>query len=174
MTSTVPSELTSIEALIEESYPRVRRAAFGFLGEEQSAREAAQEAAMKAYAARERYDPGQPFYPWMYRIVKNTCLDVLRRRRRRPRSEAEVERLSAPGPSPLEAATRSQDEQRLWEAMQTLSEPHREILNMRHFQELSYAQIAEALGVAEGTVMSRLYRARRALAAAIRELEEER
>lgn len=157
------------EQLIEESYLRVHRAALGFLGDEQVAREAAQEALAKAFAARDRYDPGQPFYPWMYRIVKNTCLDIIRGRRRRPRSGVAVERLAAGGPSPLEAASAAEQQQRLWDAISTLRSDHQEILNLRHFQDLSYTEITQTLGVAEGTVMSRLFRARKALAAAMRE-----
>lgn len=55
--------------------------------------------------------------------------------------------------------------------MDRLSDSHREILGMRHFQDLSYAEIAQLLGVAEGTVMSRLYRARKALVRVLQEGE---
>jgi RNA polymerase sigma-70 factor (ECF subfamily) len=159
----------SFEQLIEGSVSRIHRAALGFLGDEQSAREAAQEALTRAYAARGRYDPGRPFYPWMYRIVKNTCLDILRSRRRRPQAAVEVERLAASGPSPLEEVSAAQLQRRLWRAMSQLQDDHQEILNLRHFQDLSYAEISALLDIAEGTVMSRLYRARRALAASMKE-----
>jgi len=159
----------SFEQHLEDSFRRVHRAALGFLGDEQAAREAAQEAMTKAFVARERYDPGQPFYPWMYRIVKNTCLDIIRGRKRRPRSSVEVERLASVAPSPVEATLAAEQQQRLWRAMSSLSADHQEILNLRHFQDLSYLEICDLLGIPEGTVMSRLYRARRALAAAMRE-----
>jgi RNA polymerase sigma factor (sigma-70 family) len=155
--------------LLQDSSRRVHRAALGFLGEREIAREAAQEALMKAYAARARYDTSQPFYPWMYRIVKNTCLDILAKRRRRPRAALDVERLADRHPSPLDSAQQAEEHTRLWAAMERLSEPHREVINLRHFQDLSYGEIAEVLGIAEGTVMSRLFRARSALAAAMRE-----
>lgn len=161
-----------IEALIAAHSARVYRAALGFLGDEQAAREATQDALLKAYAARERYNPSLPFYPWMYRILKNTCLDDLRRRRQRGISDPEVERLTTSEPSPLEAASRSEEERRLWRAMASLSAPHQEILSLRHLQDLSYDEIATVLGVAEGTVMSRLYRARQALAAAMKDIKE--
>ena len=155
--------------LLEDNSLRVHRAALGFLGDRESAREAAQEAMMKAYAARARYDTNQPFYPWMYRIVKNTCLDILAKRRRRPRVALDMERFTDSRPSPLDSAQKSQDHARRWMAMGQLSAPHREIINLRHFQDLSYGEIAEVLGLAEGTVMSRLFRARSALARAMRE-----
>ncbi len=157
MSSTFPT-------LIESSFLRIHHAALGFLGDREVAKEAAQEAMMKAYAARDRYDPQQPFYPWMYRIVKNTCLDILARRRRRPQAALQVESLPSSAPSPLEGARQLEAHARLWSALETLSEAHREVINLRHFQDLSYAEIATILGVPEGTVMSRLYRARHALA----------
>lgn len=156
-------------ALLEEHTIRVHRAALGFLGNREIAREAAQEAMMKAYAARERYDVGKPFYPWMYRIVKNTCLDILAKRRRRPRAALDVERFADTRRSPLEEVQVARDQVHLWSAMEGLSDTHREIINLRHFQDLSYSEIAEVLGIAEGTVMSRLFRARSALAAVMRE-----
>ncbi|MEL6345033.1 MAG: sigma-70 family RNA polymerase sigma factor [Myxococcota bacterium] len=163
----------TIEALIAEHFHRVHRAAVGFLGEREAARDAAQEAMMKAYAARDRYDPKRPFYPWMYRIVKNTCLDILRQKKRRPQSDIKVEQMATSGPSPHDIARETEDRRRLWAAMTTLNPDHREILNLRHFQDLSYTEIARTLGVAEGTVMSRLYRARRALASAMNDLDKE-
>ena len=69
---------------------------------------------------------------------------------------------------------REREHARLWESLKTLSEEHQEILNLRHFQDLSYAEIAELLEIAEGTVMSRLFRARRALAAAMRKSQKEK
>jgi RNA polymerase sigma-70 factor (ECF subfamily) len=77
--------------------------------------------------------------------------------------------LAANQKSPVEIISRKQQEQSLWEAIENLDEEHREIVNLRHFQDLSYSEIAELLGVPKGTVMSRLYRARMALAKKIRE-----
>jgi RNA polymerase sigma factor (sigma-70 family) len=159
----------SFQGLLEAHYSRVLRAALGMLGDRESAREAAQEAMTKAYAARDRYDHSQPFYPWMYRIVRNTCLDIRARQRIRRTAPLDEGRVVAGGVGPERAAAREEEAALLWRAMSGLSAEHQEILNLRHFQDLSYAEIAQLLGVAEGTVMSRLYRARKALAAAMRE-----
>ena len=159
MTAAIP-----FDALLDAHRPRVQRAAVGFLGNPEDARDAAQEALLKAWRARDSYDAERPFYPWLYRIVKNHCLDQLAKRRVRRPAALEVERLASDSPSAELEAARAQSRARLWAALQGLSEEHREIVNLRHFQDLSYAEIAEVLDLKEGTVMSRLYRARQALA----------
>lgn len=150
--------------LLASHYLRVHRAALGYMGEEQAAREAAHDALLKAHRARERYDPARPFYPWLRRIVRNTCFDALARRATRGSTGMDPERISSPSPSAEQLVARDEEARRLHRTMRTLSEAHQEILRLRHFEDLSYAELAEVLELAEGTVMSRLYRARRALA----------
>lgn len=158
---------TPFSHLLAAAMPRVHRAALGLLGDEQEAREIAQEALMKAYSARDRYDPSRPFYPWMYRIVRNLCYDARARRRHRALSGLDTERVASTSASQLDQLAQGEAIATVRAAMDTLSEEHREILAMRHFQDLSYAEIGELLDLPQGTVMSRLYRARKALAAAI-------
>jgi RNA polymerase sigma-70 factor, ECF subfamily len=156
------------EHLLAGYAARVHRAAVGLLGDEQEAKEVAQEALLKAYRARERYDRNRPFYPWLYRIVRNTAFDALARRKHRARPGLVEERVVAAPVRPGEAIDTARDIHRMKSALETLSQPHREIIAMRHFQDLSYAEIGELLEIEQGTVMSRLYRARKALAAAMR------
>jgi len=160
----------SFDHLLAAHAPRAHRAALGILGEEQEAREAAQEALLKAYRARERYDQSRPFYPWLYRIVKNTCLDAIARRRHRASPGLQVHRVVSRSPNALDRMDQEQSIARMRRAIQRLSVEHSEIISMRHFQELSYVEIGQLLDLPQGTVMSRLYRARQALA---RVLEEE-
>jgi RNA polymerase sigma-70 factor (ECF subfamily) len=155
----------SFQSLLDAHAQKAHRAAFGILRDRESAQEAAQEALLKAFAARASYDDARPFYPWLYRIVKNTCLDLLAKKKRRPQVELFEEAMAAPGPLPEEEVRRKEDAERLMVALADLSQDHQEAINLRHFQELSYAEMAEILEVSEGTVMSRLFRARKALAA---------
>jgi len=159
---------TPFQNLLASHYTRVHGAALGFMRDEQEARETAQDALLKAWKARERYDPSRPFYPWLYRIVKNTCFDALARRKHRALPGLDAERVAAQGRGAGEKLDAARDVARLSAAMGKLPEPQREILNLRHFQGLSYAEIAAILELPEGTVMSRLYRARRALARAMK------
>ncbi len=160
----------SFDHLLAAYAPRVHRAALGMMGEEQEAREVAQDALLKAYRARERYDPARPFYPWLYRIVKNSCLDALARRRHRARPGLDEQRVHDCAPTVLDRIGQQESIARVQRGIARLSEAHREILSMRHFQDLTYVEMSMLLEVPEGTVMSRLYRARRAL---VRVLEED-
>lgn len=162
---------TPFTHLLAAHRPRVLRAALGWLGDEQEAREVAQESLLKAWAARDRYDPSRPFYPWLRTIVRNTARDARARGRHRALPGLEPDRVGSTDRGPEQLAVVSDATGRLHAAMATLSEEHREILVLRHFEDLAYAEIADLLGVAQGTVMSRLYRARRALADAMTKLE---
>ena len=157
--------------LLATNMVRVHRTALGYMGDEQEAREVAQDALLKAYRAREHYDTARPFYPWLYRIVKNTCLDALSRRKHRAHSGLEAERIAAKT-CPADIAMVNQENiSALKEALALLNPEQRELINMRHFQDLTYREMADVLHIPEGTVMSRLYRARKALGAHIKELE---
>ena len=135
-------------------------AAYRLLGTSDAARDACQEAAARALGAANRYDPTRPFYPWFYRILKNHCFDRIAARRRTVAME-EVE------PSDhATAETRAlADEraQRVVAGIAALDDDLREVIELRHFQDASYEEMAEIIEIPIGTVMSRLYRARKAL-----------
>lgn len=161
----------TFDALLAAHAPRALAAATGYLGDEQEAREAAQEALLKAVRARDRYDRRRPFYPWLRRIVRNTCFDRLDRRRHAAVPGLREEWVESEQPTVLDRLAQDESIARVRAGLDRLTPEHREILVLRHFEDLSYAEIAAELGVAEGTVMSRLYRARKAL---VRALGEER
>jgi len=163
-------EMTATFASLLALYvPRVHRATRGLLRDEQEAREVAQEALTRAWVARDRYDRERPFYPWLYTIVRNACRDAAARGTHRAMPGLEAERLLSDRPSPLGALSQREEEARIRAAMPRLHAEHREVLVMRHFEDLAYAEMAELLDVPVGTVMSRLYRARKALLALIKE-----
>jgi RNA polymerase sigma-70 factor (ECF subfamily) len=129
------------------------------------AEDVAQEAFVRAFRAIRRFKLSEPFYPWLYRILKNVCLTRLKRRRR---IEASLDAEDAPpvaGPPSDPAVKLGRTELRatIDAAMAQLSEAHREILHLAHFEELSYKEIAACLSIPIGTVMSRLWAARQAL-----------
>ncbi len=158
--------MQTFEARLAFHRPRLQRAAMGLYGDREAAADAAQETLTRAWAARARFDPRRPLYPWLSTILRNLARDG--RAKRRPVLGLDADRVLAGDPGPLAALARAEGEARLHAALQTVSEAHREILVMRHFEELAYAEIADLLQVPEGTVMSRLYRARKALVAAMR------
>ena len=142
--------------------------AYGFVGNREDALELAQESFARAYKAMHRFDLQFPFYPWLYRIIKNTCLNHIKKQRRH--AEVSLEELTHSGFDiadgdriPDEHAELADMRASIAAAMNKLSAEHREILVLRHLQELSYTDIAQCLGVPQGTVMSRLHAARRNL-----------
>ena len=154
--------------LVKRYQRRAYAVAYGLVGNRDDALELAQESFVKAYRAMGRFKADMPFYPWLHRIVRNSCLNHLKKRNRRAESSLEgmVESgtdFATDHEGPAEAANAEELRLRLARSMQRLSESHREILSLRHVDELSYEEIAQVLEVPAGTVMSRLHTARRAL-----------
>lgn len=145
-----------------ELAPSARRVARAILGSPEDADDAVQDALLSAWRAIDRYDPGRPFRPWLLRIVVNAATDLLRRRIAR-RSAPLAPDLPAAGPSPERQAGRALLGERLTAALATLPERQRSAVVLFDVEGWSHAEIAELLGVAEGTVRSDVFRARRAL-----------
>ena len=132
--------------------------ALRLVGDYEDARDATQNALVRAYVHLETFDPTRKFFSWIYRIVVNECLNV--RRARRPQ-ERLVDTLEAkPAPDGVEALERRDQ---IEVALQALTEEYREVVVLRHFADLSYAEISEVVGVPEKTVRSRLFSARQRL-----------
>ena len=149
----------AFEVVVNAYMRRAYFAALALVGNREDALDISQEAFVKAYRAIRRFDPQRPFYPWFYRIVRNLCFDWLRKRANRPRSGliAEIPDSRA---NPEALAHRDEIREGVWRAVHRLGEKDREIIVLRHFQHMSYREIAEALGIPQGTVMSRLFTAR--------------
>ncbi len=134
------------------------------LGNYQDGLDASQEAFVRAWRHIRRFDTSAPFYPWYAVILRNVCVSKMRRRARRPTVElADGQASTSADSDPILLAESNERRDRIWRAIQALSPPHREIIVMNHFQGLSYREMAAALDIPIGTVMSRLHAARRAL-----------
>jgi RNA polymerase sigma-70 factor (ECF subfamily) len=129
----------------------------------------AQEAFLRAWRSLDRFDLDRPFGPWVCRIAANLALNHVRSPRAReeglPDGHAET-RAAAPGP--LGALLDGEAGRVLDEALGALPAEQRAVLVLRAREEMSYAEIAEALGISQGTVMSRLHRAREKLSVLLR------
>ena len=140
---------------------------YRMMGERPEAEDMAQEAFVRAYSKLHTFDAQQPFGPWIRRVATNHCLNRLQQRKKSasdvPLSKAETT-LAAKEPGPEESAIRQEQNEQLRAAIQSLPPPYRAALELRHFQELSYGEMAETLGVSLSTVKSNLFRARKALA----------
>lgn len=104
------------------------------------------------------------FKPWLFTVVRNKSIDILRHQKRAPKVEHEEWHTSAPASSePDKNLQQLQLKQQLEQAINQLSLEQKEIILLRDYHNFSYADIAHILGIASGSVMSRLHRARMAL-----------
>lgn len=157
-------------AEIVHRYQRaVYRMAYGLTRNPSDADDLAQEAFLRAYRALGRFRVGEPLYPWLARITTNLAFSLFRSRRRRP--ETPLEPLVEAGrqwgvdADPADDVAERERRSRLQEAFGELKPEHQAVLVLRVVQDLSYEEIADALRVPVGTVMSRLSRARAELKA---------
>ena len=135
--------------------------ALQMLGNTDDATDAAHDAYVKVLRKPGSYDASTgPLTPWFLRVVRNQCIDLIRRRRP---GDTSVEELSDPRPGPEASLELSQRDQELKLALARLPGGQREIIVLRDYLDLSYAEIADVLEIAQGTVMSKLHRARLAL-----------
>ena len=132
------------------------------LGNREDARDAMQTAFLKAYERLDSYDPSFRFFSWIYRILMNECLNVIRARRP---ADSGLARPAQPGP--IDRLEAEQRRRRVRLAVRGLSDEHRDVIVLRHFAELSYDDIAATLGIPAKTVKSRLFAARRQLETAL-------
>jgi len=137
--------------------------AYRMVHDAEDARDLAQGAFVKAYEKLKDYDPAHRFFSWIYRILVNDTLNLLKKRKpEAPLPEA------WDGPSPVdgpdERLTARERETRVRSALMALTADYREAVVLRYFADLSYADMSAALAIPEKTVKSRLYSARQRLA----------
>jgi RNA polymerase sigma-70 factor (ECF subfamily) len=146
--------------LVEKYQAQAVGHALAIIGVREDALDAVQEAFLDAFQALGSFDQERQFYPWLYAILRNRCFKLLASRKRLEVSslgEIHTEILattSSLSPEELMALER---------ALLALSPEDRELITLKHLDGLSYRELAERLGIAEGTVMSRLYYARQRL-----------
>jgi RNA polymerase sigma-70 factor (ECF subfamily) len=133
--------------------------ALRMLGNSEDARDATQDAFVKAYRGLSTFDPSYRFFSWIYRILVNECLNAIRSRRPQEPLAAEI----AGGASPFETTLAEQRRVQIEAALQQLAPEYRAVIVLRHFVGQSYSEIADALAIPERTVKSRLYAARQRL-----------
>ena len=159
--------------LVTQYYEMVYAIAFGVVRNREAARDVAQEVFMKAWREIGRFAGQSKFKTWLYRISINASIDWTRQRRPAESLDAtdasdDEDRpaliITDKGPGPRDLSVQSELRRILDQAIEKLSPDHRAVIVLREWQELSYEEIAEILNVQTGTVMSRLFYARKKLA----------
>jgi RNA polymerase sigma-70 factor (ECF subfamily) len=171
-------ESEAFRFLVERYQGRAYRLALRVLRDEEAARDAVQDAFVKAYSALARFEGRSSFFTWFYRLVMNQCLDARRRDKSarevafeeggghelEPESSVEaVPEVDGVSFAPAASLMRKELLEHLARAVERLPPAARETLVLREVDGLSYAEIATTLGIPKGTVMSRLHYARKQL-----------
>lgn len=148
------------EGLVQEHQQAVFRLAYLLLGDPDQAEDVAQEAFLRAFRAMDRYDPERPFRPWVLSIAANLARNQRRSAGRFLAAFQRLVREEPPATASIEAlASQQWEAQSLWQAVRQLDIDDQEVIYYRFFLDLPVSETAQALGIAEGTVKSRLYRA---------------
>jgi RNA polymerase sigma-70 factor, ECF subfamily len=152
-------DTSAFELLVAKHHKVVFNVALRLVGDYEEARDVTQATFVKAWEKLASFDASHRFFSWLYRIMINQSLDLIERRRRQVPLDRELPSPARPDRD-FEASERAEWVQK---AIARLPIDSREVLILRHFAELSYQEMAEALGVPEKTVKSRLFEARQKL-----------
>jgi RNA polymerase sigma-70 factor (ECF subfamily) len=166
--------------LVERHQRRAFAIAFAMVRDENDAKDLVQEAFVRVYRGLDRFEGGSRFFTWFYRILTNLAIDLMRKPGRRElehddgrtaldaADEADFPFISRiDGGEPLEIVHRRELAERLGAALEALPPYHRGVVLMREVEGMSYEEMAVAMNVSKGTIMSRLFHARQKLQRAL-------
>ena len=162
----------AFRTLFERYHRRAYALALGVLRHADDALDVVQDAFVKAHKYLDKFEGNSSFYTWLYRIVMNLAIDHLRKHRRVKPVEFDETRVEEDradetllprilGGNPGRALMDKEIRRRIDAALDELSENHRAVLVMRELEGLSYEEMAQVMGCSKGTIMSRLFHARR-------------
>ena len=159
--------------LVEQYQSRIYSMVLGMVKDEEHAWDITQDSLIKAFKKLDSFRIDSSFYTWLYRIASNSAIDYLRKAKRRRTEEFDdgvgaKDQAGMIDPmysttSPAKDLERSQLKDRIFEAMQHISPEQRQIVLLREVEGYSYKEISDTMDIPEGTVMSRLFYARRKL-----------
>ena len=173
-------DMLAFEELVARHRDKIYARAYSMMRNEEEAVDLSQEAWVKAWQRLAQFQGDSSFATWLTRIVINLCLDQIRRQKRRRAESIEamdeesggVERqMEIVVTNPTERLERGELRARIDEAMKKLSHEHRTVLVLCEFEEMEYKEIAKTMECSIGTVMSRLFYARRKLASLLQDLK---
>jgi len=169
----VSGDVEAFETLIQSHQKKVYNIALRMTKNPEDAQELVQDALVRAFTSIKKFRGDSSFSTWLYRITINVCTDFLRKRNKAvlismeqgaaANDNGQAMQIPEETPGPEELAEKAQLKELLRDAMDSLSDEHRQVLILRDMMDLSYKEIADTLNVNEGTVKSRINRARTGL-----------
>lgn len=181
ITRVLDGDTGAYRPLVERYQNRIHAMVYGMVRDAEEARDITQNAFIKAYQNLTTFRIESSFYTWLYRIAMNLAIDQVRKHKRRRTSsfDEQVANRDDDGgilevhheESPAKALQRKQLQQKIFAALDELSEDQREVVLLREVEGLSYKEIADVMDIPEGTVMSRLFYARKKLQALLKDTE---
>jgi RNA polymerase sigma-70 factor (ECF subfamily) len=173
LTAVMAGDGTAYRGLVEKYQGRVFAMVYGMVRNREDARDITQESFVKAYRSLSTFRLESSFYTWLYRIAMNLAIDFVRKRKRRETGGFDDQIATRDGDGsiaevhheegPSRQLERKQLFGRIMDAMEKLPEDQRQVILLRELEGLQYKEIADVMGVPEGTVMSRLFYARKKL-----------
>ena len=162
-------KMKAFQKLVEKYKKPAFFIALGLVGNRDDAYDLSQEAFIRVHTSMGKFNPRYKFFSWFYAILSNLCKNHLRSRQvkenylknRRPDADTDNQKISLPPPDVL--LERDEISKRLWKEIQKLPYEFKEIIVLKHFQGLPYKKISAMLNIPMGSVMSRLYYARKKL-----------
>jgi len=131
--------------------------ALAFTHNHQDALDISQDAFVRAFRRIKKFDTEKPFFPWLYKILKNLCIDYFKRRRRLNEVPLEDVRI-------LKSELENRElKDALWKGIGALPPEQKEVIILRYFRQFSYQEMADVLDKPTGTIMSSLYYAKKRL-----------
>jgi len=165
---------SAMKMLVERYKKKAFFLALGMVGNSDEAYDISQEAFIKVFKSAGRFDQNQRFFPWFYSIVINLCKDCLHRRETHDSKKIDIDDnsfLLVDERNPETTLVKKEEAVGVQKAIMKLDPEDREIIMLKHFRDVSYEEIAVLLNIPKGTVMSRLYYARKKLAKLLNEIK---
>ena len=154
----------AFETLVDEYQGVLYHLALRMTGNPEDARDLTQNVFLKVWRNLGKYDAAYRFYSWVYRIALNEALNFVQRRKRHDELD---ERTVSTDPTPSEETSLREARRQIQDALMELTPEYRQVIVLRHYQNLSYEEIATVVGIPEKTVKSRLFTARQRLGVAL-------
>ncbi|MDH3215891.1 MAG: RNA polymerase sigma factor [Candidatus Krumholzibacteria bacterium] len=150
----------AFRVLMDRYEKKMFNLAYRVVDDREDAMDATQTAFVKAYENLQTFDPSRKFFSWMYRILLNESLNILKRRKR---FDDLYEHATVESDNPEETYAAAETGQRIHKALMELKTDYRAVVVLRHYHDMSYKEIGEVVGISEKTIKSRLFSARRQL-----------